>query len=131
VISRKVEGPFITHYECTHPCQDTAFFKAWSRLDIILVVPIATVWMQPLMTLVRFLMLAQVAELAQRYEVAWHYKIPYPRLHHSKQTRHRDIPQMSNTRWVLKWGKTNQLLRSWQFHGPELITFFCKGTSVT
>jgi hypothetical protein len=28
VISRKVEGPFITHYECTHPCQDTAFFKA-------------------------------------------------------------------------------------------------------
>jgi len=40
----------------------------------------------------------KVAELAQRYEVAWHYKIPYPRLHHSKQTRHRDIPQMSNTR---------------------------------
>lgn len=38
----------------------------------------------------------KLSEVQQRYEVAWHYLIPYPRLHHVKQRGRRDIPVNPN-----------------------------------
>mgnify|MGYP001807058009 CR=1 FL=1 len=35
----------------------------------------------------------QVREGENRYEIAWHYQIPYPRLHHSpKQFKYKEPP---------------------------------------
>ncbi len=34
----------------------------------------------------------QVQEGEARYQVAWHYQIPYPRLHHGQQVKGREVP---------------------------------------
>lgn len=34
----------------------------------------------------------QVSEGANRVDIAWHYLIPYPRLHHQKQFKYREAP---------------------------------------
>mmetsp|Transcript_36555 Transcript_36555/g.81385 ORF Transcript_36555/g.81385 Transcript_36555/m.81385 type:complete len:101 (-) Transcript_36555:3775-4077(-) len=34
----------------------------------------------------------KISECQARYELAWHYNIPYPRLHHSKQSKYREVP---------------------------------------
>ncbi|KXZ52588.1 hypothetical protein GPECTOR_9g633 [Gonium pectorale] len=41
----------------------------------------------------------EIAEGEARYELAWHYRIPYPRLHHSpKQFKYKEPPVIDFSR---------------------------------
>lgn len=46
---------------------------------------------------------AKLFEGQSRHDVAWHYLIPYPRLHHSKQQKYREPPVID-----FSWGRQQQ-----------------------